>query len=117
MRNPKLAYNSQKQLAKYRNVDWNITFDEWINWWGSDFVNRGKNVGDLQMCRYNDSGAYELGNIYKATISHNSRKYAKQVKINGVAYESRGEASRATGINPHTISYRVKQGWKGYEYV
>lgn len=65
------AYIDQRSKAKHRGIDWEITFQEWTGWWGDDFSKRGKNLGDLQMCRLNDEGPYRLDNIYKDTISGN----------------------------------------------
>jgi hypothetical protein len=52
-------------------VEFNLTFEEWVEWWGENFWRRGRKPGDLQMCRYGDEGAYELGNIYMATLEEN----------------------------------------------
>jgi hypothetical protein len=67
------AYNKQQSRAKYRGIGWEISFDEWCAWWGNDFDQRGRNVGDLQMCRIGDVGPYKLGNIYKGTPRDNAK--------------------------------------------
>jgi hypothetical protein len=67
----KVAYNNHKQNAKRRGTEFNMTFEEWNGWWGDDFDKRGTGADDLCMCRTNDEGPYELGNIYKATRSTN----------------------------------------------
>jgi hypothetical protein len=61
----------QRHTSKQRGVEFKLTFDEWFAWWGSDLPYRGRKPPQLQMCRYGDSGAYELGNIYKATQAEN----------------------------------------------
>jgi hypothetical protein len=72
--NPELhAYLGQRHTAKQRGVAFLLTFEEWLEWWGDDFERRGRKARQLQMCRYNDEGAYELGNIYKATQVENDR--------------------------------------------
>ena len=64
-------YLEQKSRAKARGVPWEITFDEWVNWWGADWEKRGKKELDLCMARYDDEGPYKIGNIYKATNIEN----------------------------------------------
>ncbi len=65
------AYIDQRQAAKRRGVEFNLTFEEWLEWWGDDIKLRGVKRNCLQMCRYDDVGPYELGNIYKATQDEN----------------------------------------------
>ncbi len=70
--NPKrYAFLGQRHTSKQRGVVFNITFEEWRDWWGNDFHRRGKENDDLQMCRYGDEGPYEIGNIYKDTKANN----------------------------------------------
>ena len=65
------AYWGQRHTSKQRDVEFKLTFEEWMGWWGDDLVLRGRKRNELQMCRYGDVGAYELGNIYKATQAEN----------------------------------------------
>ena len=67
----KLAYGYQKGGAKHRGIAWELTFDQWLEWWGSDLDRRGVGVDSLQMQRPNDSGPYAIGNIYKGTPKQN----------------------------------------------
>ena len=69
----RFAYSQQKHCAKQRDVSFLLSCEEWITWWGDDFDKRGRGREDLVMCRYGDTGPYEIGNIYKATKSENSR--------------------------------------------
>lgn len=65
------AYAKAKHRAKTRGIPFHFTSAEWIEWWGEDFERRGNGLDDLQMCRLNDEGAYEQGNVYKATKRQN----------------------------------------------
>jgi hypothetical protein len=65
------AFRNHKSGAKKRGIEFKFTFDEWIDWWGADFDNRGSHYGGLCMARYNDEGAYEPDNVYKATMTEN----------------------------------------------
>lgn len=73
MKSTKAAYYHQQRHAKDRGIEWSITYEEWLRWWGDDLPLRGRGYGKLQMCRYNDAGPYHIGNIYKATHECNSR--------------------------------------------
>lgn len=78
----KSKYNTQKGNAKIRGIEWKITFEEWLAWWGNDINQRGKGVNELQMQRFHDKGAYELGNIVKGYPLQNARTrgYGLQLK-------------------------------------
>jgi hypothetical protein len=65
-------YRRQKVHANHRGIPFDLSFDEWLSWWGEDIHNRGRGVGKLQMCRKSDLGGYTLDNIYKASHEQNS---------------------------------------------
>tara|TARA_R110000744_G_scaffold62608_1_gene129143 strand:+ start:187 stop:483 length:297 start_codon:yes stop_codon:yes gene_type:complete len=64
-------YRWQRNGAKSRSIEFNITYEEWLDWWGDDIELRGKGKGKLCMGRHNDTGAYELGNISKIEFGQN----------------------------------------------
>jgi hypothetical protein len=73
------CYHSHKFNANKRGIKFNLTFDQWYDWWlnhGIDknlpTANRNKR-DELCMCRNLDSGPYELGNIYCDTRENNTR--------------------------------------------
>ncbi len=74
----KTAYSQQKFHATRRGIDWNLTFEQWIEWWGDDIDKRGRGADLLCMARHGDAGPYEIGNIYKATMQENL-DHAKQI--------------------------------------
>lgn len=65
-------YLTQKANAKRRGIGWNLTFEQWLEWWGDDIHKRGSGTNDLSMQRIADSGPYELGNIRKGFPRDNS---------------------------------------------
>jgi hypothetical protein len=72
MRNTlKDKYNTQRRGAIKRNIEWHFTFDSWIEWWGSDIINRGPKTGQLVMARNGDTGPYHPDNVRKATCNEN----------------------------------------------
>ena len=68
----KQKYNVQRSKAKKRNIEWEFTYEEWLEWWGDDIINRGRGKGQLCMSRYNDIGPYNPSNVRKLTIEGNS---------------------------------------------
>lgn len=80
-------YAVHKATAKRRGVGFNLTFEQWNNWWLSQGVDKNldkgqKTANTLCMCRHNDIGAYELSNIYVDTLSNNIKLSFKLRKAN-----------------------------------
>ena len=73
----KKAFCNQKNAAKRRGIGWELTFDQWLSWWGADLDNRGPSRDNLQMQRFADQGPYALGNIKKGTPRDNSKTAGK----------------------------------------
>ena len=70
------AYRVQQTKSMQRDIDFKLSFTEWYDWWLNNGIDKNQtqpNTGNtLCMCRFNDRGAYELGNIYLATRAQNS---------------------------------------------
>ena len=66
-------FNSQRCTSRRRGVEFNLSFDEWAWFWNGHWDKRGNKPDQLAMCRNNDEGAYELGNIYLDTNRNNSK--------------------------------------------
>ncbi|KKK95083.1 hypothetical protein LCGC14_2676360, partial [marine sediment metagenome] len=81
--NPKsTACSAQKSRAKARGIGFNLTLQEWIEWWGDQFILRGTNSNDLCMARIGDVGAYEIGNIKMITNAQNrAAQWVNESKI------------------------------------
>ena len=77
-------YDNAKWCAKERGIEWQFTYDTWIEWWGEDFANRGPRKGQLVMARNRDIGPYHPDNVHKTTSTENHQER----KVNG------GEAKR-----------------------
>jgi len=58
-------YSAQKQNARRRGIEFNFTYQSWIDWWGNDIVFRGKGADKLVMARKNDQGSYHPDNVIK----------------------------------------------------
>ena len=141
----KQKYYSHRNRAKRANIEWQLTFDEWYNWWQQTghWNDRGRAGHNYHMCRYNDIGPYALHNIYcdtnsnnvgyankvnpkkgykhKATTRANCRAInlhrAKPVRVNGIEYFGIREAARQLNICRELLRYRLKRKLPGYEWV
>lgn len=71
----RMAYHTQKSHAAHRGIGFNLTFQQWCEFWGEDIERRGNGPDNLQMQRCADTGPYELGNIRKGTPKQNSATY------------------------------------------
>jgi DNA-binding CsgD family transcriptional regulator len=70
---PTRAWHSQRRNAIRRGIDWNLSLWDWWNIWLSSgkWDSRGRTKDSYVMCRIGDAGAYEIGNVYIATVTHN----------------------------------------------
>ncbi len=64
-------YNRHKNSAKQRGIEFDLSFDEWLEIWGDRLSQRGKAAHQFQMCRTRDEGAYRSGNVRIATAAEN----------------------------------------------
>jgi hypothetical protein len=71
---PVLAFTRQRSTARARGIEWNLTlWDWWLIWQDSGkWAERGRAGDAYVMCRFKDEGAYAIGNVYIATLRHNS---------------------------------------------
>ncbi|MDN7658457.1 hypothetical protein [Burkholderia cenocepacia] len=72
----RIAFSVQRHGAGRRGIGWELTFEQWLEWWGEDIERRGVRPGDLQMQRIADAGPYALGNIKKGTPRQNAQTRA-----------------------------------------
>lgn len=77
-------YIRQRQNARLRAIPWKLNFKEWIEIWEASgkFDLRGRGNG-YAMCRTNDQGAYEVGNVRIATNSENIKEAIKVARTSG----------------------------------
>lgn len=79
------AYVQQKRNADFRDVEWSITFPEWMVVWqeSGHLSERGQGHGYC-MARFRDLGPYEVGNVYITTCAANVSDYQSSLKARGV---------------------------------
>jgi hypothetical protein len=81
-------FSRHKSLAKFRNIQFNFTFEEWYNWWLSNGIDKNKNIkwtGSNRpcMCRKNDIGPYDVSNVY---FSNNVQNMQDRFKYESFLY-------------------------------
>jgi len=86
-----MQYHNQKTRSRIRNIEWQFTYDTWIEWWGDDIENRGSKSGQLVMSRFNDSGPYHPDNVRKATVNENAVEARKLKPFTGHTEETRAK--------------------------
>lgn len=69
----KSKYYEHRQNARRRNIEFALTYNEWIDIWmqSGHWEKRGRGAGKYVMCRYGDTGPYAVGNVYIDTQEHN----------------------------------------------
>lgn len=74
LENPvRYAYLDQRHTSKQRGVAFELTFEEFEEFWSEGFPARGRGRDDLCMARFGDEGPYQIGNIYVTTNSENKQ--------------------------------------------
>lgn len=66
-------YACHKGKAKHRDIPFNLTYEQWWDIWqqSGKWEQRGRGLGQYVMARYNDIGAYEVGNVHIIEASQN----------------------------------------------
>lgn len=88
---PKKAYDDHRRHALDRGIGWQISYEEWLELWleSGKWPQRGKVKGKYQMCRYGDTGPYNIKNCYIGTVEQNQEDKAKiDIRaINSIVFE------------------------------
>lgn len=73
-RTPIMAWSSQRSNALKRGIEWKLSLWDWWQYWkdSGKWNERGRGSDSYVMCRFKDAGAYEVGNVYIATMHHNA---------------------------------------------
>lgn len=66
-------YACQKGKAKHRNIDFNLTYEEWLKIWtdSGHLSERGCHKGSFVMSRIKDQGPYAIDNVIIQTKYQN----------------------------------------------
>jgi hypothetical protein len=79
MNHGRRQFRSQRHHAKQRGILFFLTFEEWCEIWNRSghLFERGRGRGKFCMARFNDSGAYQVGNVKIITHETNTSECHK----------------------------------------
>lgn len=84
------AYRAQRNNANRRKIPFDFSLLGWCSWWRKELkrigesATRGRRRHQFAMCRFNDSGAYEPGNVYAGRPADNARDVPKHRRADAV---------------------------------
>ncbi|CAB3784412.1 hypothetical protein LMG28138_01804 [Pararobbsia alpina] len=110
LRDPGHAFKSQRNNAKERGIEWDMTFDEWWTIWEPYFHMRGRGTNDLCMARTGDMGSYKVGNVYLTTHLGNARDY--HAPRNAEKQRKQEQADRYWGRNDPYAEAKSHRAYK-----
>jgi len=124
----KRKYNWHKQYTKSRidklgnEIKFKLTFEEWITIWldSGQWENRGVKSTQYCMCRYNDIGHYEVGNVFIQQTRDNilqGNTNGKRMKSPAGIFHSLVECAKFYNRDPATIAARLKSKPTEYYYL
>lgn len=92
-----LAYTRQRENAKRRCIDWNLSLGQWWDIWkrSGHWKNRGIYKGQYCMSRVGDQGPYAVGNVAIVPNSDNfkeAKSHSTKAKFTGVYCTRPGSA-------------------------
>ena len=101
------AYEQQLENARGRSIDFLFTFKEWLEVWKSSGKLNERGVGGDRYCmaRFNDAGAYMVGNVKIITNRENQREQRMSEK------NKEFHRNRMLG-NQHLLGYKHSEETK-----
>lgn len=81
LKKPTQVFGRQRNSARHRGIEWNLTLWQWWSIWqqSGHWANRGRGNGYC-MCRKGDQGPYSVDNVYIATNTENVQDYWSAVR-------------------------------------
>jgi hypothetical protein len=117
----KLRYARHKAQSKYRNIQFLFTFPDWYDWWYHHGVDKNVEVkwtGNYRpcMCRYNDLGPYEQGNVYFANHIDNVKDANHTYKM-GIRTKRRRSQSEIFRYGDSLVTANWMKENHGFTYL
>jgi transposase-like protein len=81
------AYCRQKNSARHRGIEWDITFAQWLAVWRQSgrLELRGRGKGHYVMSRIKDDGGYRMGNVHIQLSTVNNSEGIKKCRSHKAA--------------------------------
>jgi len=121
-------YRYARNNARRRQIVFEFSFEEWINWWEKQlgkrwFEKRGIGKSKYQMARFNDKGPYAVWNVKCITHSQNlsERKpsfsgHYHTVKTRKLISSRMKNNQHAFGSKRPDLSIQARQRWQDPSY-
>lgn len=117
-------YKAQIAAARQRQLEWHLTFDEWINFWGDDIDKRGIKRESMVMALHDRELGFRLDNIYKTTkgeltieLVNRGNRHERSVRTPQGEFKSVAAAARAHNYGAMQVIYRIRKKWPDWEYT
>jgi hypothetical protein len=109
-KNPKFLYAAHRQNARWRNIPFLLTFEEWTEIWvaSGKWEQRGSRRGQYCMARPGDQGAYEVGNVRIVLAEDNRAERNRNYPMKGDANPAAGKDYWATQSEEAREARRAK---------
>lgn len=104
----RVAFTKQRLSAKYRGVEWMLTFEQWIGIWETSghLVERGRGKNKYCMARFGDKGPYSPNNV---SICRNEKNVSDARKNNPKSIEQTRFPTIGTGRGWTYLPHRTKK--------
>lgn len=116
------AYTQQKHAAKKRNIDFLLSYEEWLDIWNQSgkLHLRGCRKDQYVMARHADKGPYAIGNVTIKTTGDNAREaFCGTSRPTAIREKIRntlsGKKQTPEVIEARTASRRNGKGWAASE--
>jgi hypothetical protein len=76
-------YERKKAQADHYNIEWRLSFEEFVELWRPHWMDRARQ--NLMLCRLNDSGAYDVGNVKFDTRANHMRDWQARRRREAIA--------------------------------
>lgn len=81
MNDAQRKYQNHKSKAKQRGIEFDLTFDEWMEIWGEKLQRIGTSSDSYGMLRLRDEGGYSVGNVRIGSPKENACDRSLALKV------------------------------------
>jgi len=75
-----VAWSKARAQAHFRGEVWSLSFDQWVDVWGTEWLQRGRGSHNLCLVRQDHSAAWDLSNIHIITRRQHCQRNARLSK-------------------------------------
>lgn len=72
------AFIQQKNQAQFRGEDWQLSFEDWLSIWGTDFDRRGRGSQDLCLTRWDLEDSWTVSNCFLMERGEHMKRCGKR---------------------------------------